>query len=164
MLWLMRIITNSEGRTGDTNNKVRCIYVGRLIPQKGIEELINFFRKHPEMELTLVGREILKKRLLRPLLNVLIFLTKDLWQIRSNYANYMWSMITYCSTLNAPRKLGRTLWDGADEGMSCGLVPVATDHVGPSEIIQHNSNGYVTSEMSLFSNSKKYFLLTPMHK
>ena len=41
------------------------------------------------------------------------------------------------------------------EGMTCGCVPITTDHIGPKEIISQNIDGIICSEGDIFSGIQK---------
>lgn len=124
----------------------RFIYVGRMVPEKGIGELLDIFGRRPEALFTVVGSgseaaEVSCKS-----------------EICANivYAGYIADRVylselyrEHCFlVLNSHRTAG---WEelfgiAIIEAMSNGVVPLATDHTGPCEIITNEENGLLCPE------------------
>lgn len=111
------------------------IYLGRLLPQKGIDEMLDFFSKHPESNLTIIGQGKLEN------------LVKEAAAKHSNinykkHTNNIKELTQELSTnefllLNSKRT---KKWEELFgliiiEGMAQGLIPIAPTHSGPKEII-----------------------------
>ncbi|QLG46325.1 glycosyltransferase family 4 protein [Costertonia aggregata] len=139
--------TAGSGLRKNTTSANPCfVYVGRLIEKKGLLELLDFFKENPNHFFTVVGDGHLKQKV-------------------EEYA-YMHDNIKYMGYVNDKEKL-MEIYKANDyfllnskrvekweelfgmvliEAMSCGVVPIATNHVGPKEIVDHAVNGYITTE------------------
>lgn len=124
------------------------IYLGRLIPIKGIEELLAVFSKVPSCSLTIMGKG-------------------EQQDIVENYAN-TYPNIIYKNYTSSTQELAYILskheymilnskrtnqWEELFgliiiESMSQGLIPIAPSHAGPSEIITSDI-GYLFEEGKL---------------
>lgn len=125
------------------------LFVGRIVPAKGISELLEIFAKRPEATLTLVGRGELEPLVEQyaknyPNINYLGYINglKNLIPIYQQHSFVV---------MNSQRMNG---WEelfgiALIEGMACGCVPITTDHPGPKEIITSNINGYISTERSI---------------
>ncbi|EPK7507763.1 glycosyltransferase family 4 protein [Klebsiella pneumoniae] len=131
---------------------VNILYVGRLVCEKGIYELASAIKKlDPEYRFTIVGtgtEEANLKKMLGQLDNV----------------NFM-SHISDKSKLAAIFKehdvlvLPSKKIDGWEElfglviieAMACGLVVIASNHIGPRGIIDDGKNGFLISDGNLTS-------------
>lgn len=129
-----------------TNKKsLSFIYFGRLVPQKGLKELVNYFEKQENAILTIVGDgkekhlitsiadtnnsirwipHISNKQKLAQLLNTQQYLVLN--SIRTQKWEELFGMAII-------------------EAMSQGVIPIATNHSGPKEIITEDV-GLLTEE------------------
>ncbi|WP_124981111.1 glycosyltransferase [Nonlabens xiamenensis] len=123
-----------------------CLYVGRLVAQKGITELLDFFKKYPAQRLTLIGDG--------PLVTVVQEAADNFPNIQffpatkhNSDLNRLFNEHTYL-LLNSQRssKWQELFGMVLIEAMATGCIPIATAHIGPQEIIEHNKNGYLFSE------------------
>lgn len=133
-----------EGRGEGT---VKILYVGRMIRQKGIECLLNIAREmsNRDIEFWFVGEGPLKEGVQRAQQNYKVRYfgyisdTETLAQIYNqadifvlpSYASGKWEEL-----------FGLVLI----EAMACGLPLVATDCIGPKEIIEQGENGYIVPQ------------------
>lgn len=125
------------------NKKIIC--VGRLTKQKGFDILINgslkFFLKYPEWELEIFGEGEDRKELLdlikKQKLEKNIKINEP---TRNIYDEYLKSTIFILPSRFEP--FGMVLI----EAMSCGLVPIAFNSLGPNEIITNNYDGLIINE------------------
>jgi len=124
------------------------VYLGRLVPQKGIEEILNFFKANNECELTIVGNGSMKKNVEKTALkynniNYKPFTrnVKDLVkEIRAN--EFM--ILNSKTTTKWEELFGLVII----ESMSQGTIPIASNHSGPKEIITSDT-GYLFKEGDL---------------
>lgn len=122
------------------------IFVGRITPQKGIKELLKLFSACPQAKLTIVGD------------GPDVDLVKD---YSTRYKNIEYKGYIKCIqdliplyqsssfiVMNSQRLDGWEELFGISliEGMSCGCVPITTDHSGPKEIITNKVNGIICKE------------------
>lgn len=125
------------------------IFVGRLIENKGILELLSTFSQLPEAKITIVGKGELEDI-------VLEYSRKYNNIIYQGYINGLENIIPLYQQnsflLMNSHKTGR--WEelfgiAIIEGMACGCVPLATNHPGPKEIITPGVDGFLFSEGDL---------------
>lgn len=137
---------NKNQSTQNQYKTLNFIYVGRLIPAKGIEELLIYFSENQDKVFTIVGKGDL--------------------QNKAEEFSKQFPNIRYLGEIRNPEKLAIEFgknhylvlnskksekWEELFgmvliEAMACGAVPVATDHPGPKEIVQHGKNGFLVEE------------------
>lgn len=122
---------NDTGCYSDCTNK-RAIFVGRLVEQKGITDLIKVWRivnqRHPDWQLDVYGNGQMES-----LSEIKLFIHPPTEDIMKEYINS--SMLLMTSVFEP---FGLVL----PEAMSCGLPVVAFDcPYGPADIIKHEYNG-----------------------
>ena len=130
----------------DKTEKFRFLYVGRLTEQKGISEILDYFSFHKENPLTLVGNGVLTEKVKR--------YAEDFDNI--NYLGFVSDQRKLAEIYNChdflllnTKKIGQ--WEELFgivivEAMACGVVPIATNHAGPREIITNEKDGFLTDE------------------
>ncbi|MCB0310079.1 MAG: glycosyltransferase [Bdellovibrionales bacterium] len=151
------------GEASANREKLRLLYVGRLIPKKGLATIFRLAKSDIAnlIQVTFVGDGSSSGE------------TAEFCKLHTN-CNHL----TYCQN---PEKLA-DLFRSSDilllpsrrtdsweelfgiviiEALACGVVPIATDHVGPREIIDHCRNGYLFSEDEYFTKTAK--LLRELH-
>lgn len=126
--------------------KLKFVYAGRLRPEKGLDEILEFFAENPDKELTLAGTGELKHKV------------EEFSNAHSN--------IRYAGQINEPQKLAQLFgvshylilnskktakWEELFgmvliEAMACGCIPITTNHTGPKEVIDSGQNGYLIEE------------------
>ena len=130
---------NGTGRFGDCINK-RAVFVGRLVEQKGIPDLIKIWRivnsRYPDWQLDVFGNGEMESI---PDINLFVHPpTKNIME------EYMSSSMLLMTSIYEP--FGLVL----PEAMSCGLPVVAFDcPYGPAEIITHESNGFLVPDRDI---------------
>ena len=122
------------------------ICIGRLLPEKGIYELLDYFSKRPELNLSIVGKGKLEK-----MVKVYAYQFDNI-----NYRGFIKSKKELSLVMNEHTYLilnskKTKKWEELFgmvliEGMACGLIPISSDHSGPKEIIKANENGYLFKE------------------
>jgi len=121
------------------------IYLGRLLPQKGIEELLSFFQKHSDYRLTIIGKGKLKNSISRIASEHSNIILKE---HISNIDNLIKEVKSHQFTILNSKKTAK--WEELFglviiEAMSLGTIPIASNHSGPKEIISENT-GYLFEE------------------
>ncbi|WP_157841051.1 glycosyltransferase [Neotamlana nanhaiensis] len=124
------------------------IYVGRLLPQKGVEEILEYFKNNQNATLTIIGDGKSKELVLKyankckninykePICNTDALI--------NNYKSHEYFILNSKKTKTWEELFGIVLI----ESMALGLIPIATNHSGPSEIIS-NKNGFLFDENEL---------------
>lgn len=122
------------------------IQVGRLNSQKGVEELLLYFRSHPNAQITFVGDGILREKVEEysfayPNINYAGYI-KGLDNLVPLYKEHSFLILNSHRTEKWEELFGIAIV----EGMACGCVPLTTDHSGPREIITNGMNGWYCQE------------------
>ena len=130
---------NDTGRYSDCSNK-RAIFVGRLVEQKGIPDLIKVWRivngRHPDWQLDVFGNGEMES-----IPDIKLFVHPPTKNIMEEYMN---SSMLLMTSIYEP--FGLVL----PEAMSCGLPVVAFDcPYGPADIITHESDGFLVSDRDI---------------
>lgn len=135
---------NEMGRYSNCVNK-RAIFVGRLVEQKGIPDLIKVWRivnqRYPDWQLDVFGDGQMDS-----LPEIKLFVHPPTCKIMEEYLN---SSMLLMTSIYEP--LGLVL----PEAMSCGLPVVAFDcHYGPADIVKHESTGFLVPhrDINLFAD------------
>lgn len=129
-----------------TNNSF--IYLGRLVPQKGIEEILSYFSNNPNHTITIVGKGKLEK-----IVSDFATKYKNITYIghtnnKSELAELM-SKHEYCLLNSIKTKKWEELFGLVIiESMAQGLIPISTNHSGPKEIITEDI-GFLFEEQKL---------------
>ena len=135
---------NDTGRYSDCTNK-RAIFVGRLVEQKGIPDLIDVWRivnqRYPDWQLDVFGDGQMDSF---PEIKLLVH--PPTRNIMEEYINSSMLLMT-----SVYEPFGLVL----PEAMSCGLPVVAFDcPYGPADIIKHESTGFLVPnrDINLFAD------------
>jgi glycosyltransferase involved in cell wall biosynthesis len=140
----------------NANSPLKFLFVGRIVESKGIYELTNLAddMKNEGFSIGMAGDGVL---------------AKDLKQIVENKTNVVFygqvkradlaEMYRTHDFLLCPSKKG-TGWEelfgiSIIEAMACGCVPVATNHVGPREIIKSAVDGFLIEDENIYNNLYK---------
>lgn len=133
---------NETGRYSNCTNK-RAIFVGRLVEQKGLPDLITVWRivnsRYPDWHLDIYGDGKMDSI---PEIKLIVHPSTN--NIMEEYINSSMLLMT-----SVYEPFGLVL----PEAMSCGLPVVAFDCLyGPADIIKHKSNGFLVPhrDASLF--------------
>jgi glycosyltransferase involved in cell wall biosynthesis len=127
----------------------RFLFVGRLEPSKGIEFLLKLIEERaiPGFQLGIVGFGSLHAKVVEcasKFKNITFYGKVNGKDLGNLYRNH--HIVVVPSTRGEKRNFEELFGITIIEAMLCGAVPIATDHVGPTEIIQHGSNGYLVKD------------------
>ncbi len=138
------------------------IYIGRLVPEKGILETIELLKNLEEATFTIVGDGPLKAKIQEAIssCNNIIFkeYIKDKRKLSELLSTHQFLLSNSIRTQKWEELFGMTII----EAMAHGTIPVASDHPGPIEII-HSDFGFIFPEGELIDvinklSSNKYDL------
>jgi glycosyltransferase involved in cell wall biosynthesis len=148
-------IFHSNGRE-NIQKELRMLFVGRLDHSKGIGDIIELAKIFPKCKVTLVGDG--------PMRNVV----DSIAQNNSN-VSYLGSVVDRKELANIYRESDILLlpskktenWEELFgmviiEAMSCGVIPLVTDHVGPHEILGYKFSECLIDEEKYVEQAKLY--------
>jgi len=131
--------------------KKRFLYVGRFEAEKGIDEILDYFSKKNNLLLTLVGDGSLTgqvKKFSNQYNNIkYISFVSDQKKLVEIYNEHDILLLNSKKVGNWEELFGMVLI----EAMACGVIPIATDHKGPKEIISDEIDGFVSSEKNFIN-------------
>ncbi|WP_191112961.1 glycosyltransferase family 4 protein [Acinetobacter lwoffii] len=129
-------------------NKIKILYVGRMVPEKGIKEICELAHRLDEdkFEITFVGRGELENYVLDEMTGKNNF--KYLGYI-SNKDDIAKIFKNHHVLLLPSKKING--WEELFglviiEAMASGLLVIASDHIGPRSVIKDNFNGLIFKE------------------
>ncbi len=130
------------------------IYFGRLVPQKGLEELLYFFSKQKKASITIVG-DGKEKELVNSFADRFDNIKYIPHTANKEALAHLLSSFQYL-VLNSKRtnKWEELFGLAIIESMAQGLIPIATNHSGPKEIIT-NEIGFLCNEGDITSLLEK---------
>jgi glycosyltransferase involved in cell wall biosynthesis len=144
-------VFNSEKSQQKEHVNLEFMYAGRLIANKGLEELLEFFAQNPTKTFRIAGKGKLEsyvEQYAKKHSNI-----QFLGQItnRKVLADYFGK--SHYLILNS-KKSGK--WEELFgmvliEAMACGAIPIATKHTGPTEIITDQKEGFLVEENQMIS-------------
>ncbi len=130
------------------------IYLGRLVPQKGIEEILAFFKENKNCQLTIVGngkQKVLVEQAAKEHKNIsYLAFTSNSNEIVKQIRSHEFMLLNSKATHKWEELFGLVVI----ESMSQGTIPVATSHSGPKEILTNNT-GYLFKEGEMESCLKE---------
>ena len=127
----------------DDQTKIRLLYVGRVVKEKGVEGLSSTFEllleKYPHLELTIVGdgpglgkleekKGILCKGHVRDESNLIKEYQSSHIFVQNSFKIDGWEELFGIALI---------------EAMACGLPCIATDCVGPKELVEDGISGFI---------------------
>lgn len=141
------------------NREIDYLYVGRLIYEKGIEELLEIFSKRKET-LLIAGDGELKKKVeiyASKFSNIIYIGKKNKKDLSEIYNKSKFFILNSKKTKSWEELFGMVLI----ESMACGCIPIAVNHIGPNEIVVNGKSGILFKEGNLKNilNEKKHFLI-----
>lgn len=138
---------------GEQKRKLSFIYLGRLLPQKGIQELLDFFSKNEDASLTIVGSgketEVVKNYAASHENITYQNYLSDKAEVAKLIAKHEYLVLNSKKTSKWEELFGLVII----ESMAQGTIPIATNHSGPKEIIDENTGflceeGHITNIIS----------------
>ncbi|HET8838655.1 MAG TPA: glycosyltransferase family 4 protein [Flavobacteriaceae bacterium] len=124
------------------------IYYGRLVPQKGIEEVLNYFSQNKKATFTVIGDGKLKPMLEKHASENknIRFLNKisNKKELKKEIAQHEYLVLNSLRNSKWEELFGLVII----ESMSQGVVPISTKHSGPKEIIKPET-GFLFEEGNL---------------
>lgn len=127
---------------------IKFIYVGRLTESKGVSKILNLFKKDhmKEMTITFVGDGDLVPEINKAVeeyTNIIYSgYVSDIKKLANLYSDSNFILLPSMKQKNWEEVFGMVLI----EAMACGTVPIASNHMGPSEIIDNTVNGFIIPE------------------
>lgn len=139
--------------------KVGVLYVGRLEEEKGVLDILRLSSEFNDVNFSIVGDGKLRKEVEKSKVNYLgnVWDRKKLAEIFSK--NYIYILNSY-KTEKWEEVFGLSIL----EAMSSGLAVIATDCVGPKEIIENNVDGILIQQRNLNELREKLGLLVKYKK
>lgn len=126
------------------------LYVGRLTPEKGIEEILTFFKKHPELNLSIVGdgklEENIKQAAEKSANIIFHYKIENKEKLAQLFSSHQYFLLNSKKTARWEELFGIVLI----EAMAQKVIPIASNHSGPKEIIRKDT-GYLFKEGDLES-------------
>jgi glycosyltransferase involved in cell wall biosynthesis len=124
------------------------IYYGRLVPEKGIEELLDFFADQQNAILTIIGNGKLidTVKLFSDKFKNITHLqaTENKEELIHKVASHQYLVLNSKKSPKWEELFGLTII----ESMALGTIPIATNHTGPKEILTPDL-GYLCEEHNL---------------
>ncbi|UAB84051.1 glycosyltransferase [Zunongwangia sp. SCSIO 43204] len=121
------------------------IYLGRLVPQKGIKQMLSCFSKKPSAKLTIIGEgcdQVIVEDFSKRFNNIeYIPYMSDKKALSKIMARHQYLILNSQKTEKWEELFSLIII----EGMSLGLIPISSDHTGPKEIITEKT-GYLFEE------------------
>ncbi len=134
--------------TSQTERTQDCIYIGRLVPQKGIDQLVNFFSNHQQYSLTIIGDGKLNSQVEEAAQEYdnIRYLGKisEASKLKEILQQHRYLVLNSLKTKKWEELFGIVII----ESMSQGVIPISTAHSGPRSIIA-NDTGYLFNEGDL---------------
>ncbi|WJV40595.1 glycosyltransferase family 4 protein [Raoultella terrigena] len=117
------------------NGHLNAIFVGRLVVEKGIDELLSLAKNNPDIDFYIIGRGPLEEKI-RCIGNSesnvkFIGFVSDKYKLASYYQNANFIILPSKRNPVWEELFGIVLI----EAMACGCIPLCTDHTGPKTIL-----------------------------
>jgi len=128
------------------NGNLKFLYVGRFVGEKGIEEILEYFARNKNINLSLVGSGDLKDKVLdyskkHENIKYLGYISKP-YNLAKVYENHHFLLLNSKKVGNWEELFGMVII----EAMASGVIPITTNHKGPLEIIENRVDGYIFNE------------------
>ena len=149
---------SKQNSTQKTKNSF--VYYGRLVRQKGIDELLAFFKEYQKATITFIGdgKETEKiRKVSKEYKNIaLLPYLRNKKELQKVIASFQYLIMNSIKTSKWEELFGMAII----EGMSQGLIPIATNHSGPKEIISLET-GYLCDEGGMSAALKNIIMTNP---
>ncbi|HLJ30811.1 MAG TPA: glycosyltransferase, partial [Candidatus Babeliales bacterium] len=149
------------------NDALTIVGAGRFVEKKGfvysIRAVAKLIKKFPQIRYRIIGNGILKKDLQKLIekLDMKDKITLENWYPHNEYIPILHnSDIFILTSVTAQNNDQEGIPNVLIEAMATGLVTVATDHSGNSELITHGKTGFLVPERNskAIYNTLKYIL------
>ncbi|HLW72985.1 MAG TPA: glycosyltransferase [Candidatus Babeliales bacterium] len=149
---------------------INIISAGRFIEKKGfvyaIRAIAQLIKKYPRIRYTIIGDGILKKKYQKLIkkLNVGNNIKIQGWHTHQEYIKILdKAHLFILPSVTAENNDQEGIPNVLKEAMAMGLIVVATDHSGNSELIQDKHSGFLVRERSIsaISNAVEHVLNNP---
>lgn len=122
------------------------VYAGRLLPQKGLEELLRYFATTPGKTFTVIGKGHMEGMVADfaqkcPNIHYTGYISNPN-ELAAQYRRHEYVVLNSVKTDKWEEVFGMVLI----EAMACSVVPIATNHTGPCDIIKNKINGFLVTE------------------
>lgn len=146
-------IHSSFSKSSETKNlggPLKLLFVGRLVNHKGINEILQLTTVYEEntIEVGIVGEGLLSEKVIQSS-KVKYYGKLSTDKLQEIYRDY--------DVLLCPSKREFGVWEEAFglsviEGMSFGLIPLASNHIGPTEILEGTTLSFLLNDQDLFND------------
>lgn len=155
-----------DQKTATTNNsRIRVLFVGRLVKQKGINELLDVAVQLKDThDFTFIGsgdeeNKIKKMSELNDNIKYLGYIKEKDILVKEFYNNDVFVLPS--KKINGWEELFGLV---IIEAMAAGLIVISTNHIGPRGIISDGDNGILISEENLNLSLKKELLAVDLNE
>tara|TARA_S200000501_G_scaffold341861_1_gene351545 strand:- start:2220 stop:3293 length:1074 start_codon:yes stop_codon:yes gene_type:complete len=151
-------IFNINNSPIDESDFLKFIFVGRITESKGIKKILKIFQNSKvNSRITIVG----KGDLADEVYNISLSCKNIYYHGFEKDQNKLSNLLRNSNYLLAP-SIKQKVWEelfgiNIIEAMACGVVPIASNHIGPNEIIENNTDGLLFNEDSFESEFYKFF-------
>jgi glycosyltransferase involved in cell wall biosynthesis len=140
-------IFKTESRFNYDKNFLKFIYVGRITESKGIKKILKIFKNSKiNSHITFVGKGGLQNKVKDASLNY-DNIHYHGFEKNQNKLSKLLCNANYLLVPSIKQKVWEELFGiNIIEAMACGVVPIASKHIGPKEIIEDNVDGLLFNE------------------
>ena len=123
------------------NKKLNVLFVGRILPEKGVLDILKLAEEFKDINFTFVGNGDLSSKIKNCGFNNVKYIgfVKDKKELARIYREADIFISNSYATKNWEELFGIVII----EAMASGLAVIASDCVGPKEIIQNGENGFL---------------------
>jgi len=135
------------------NKKLNVLFVGRLIEEKGVLDILKLAVKFKDVKFTFVGRGELSREIEKSRLDNVEYMgfVKDKSELSKIYRE----ADIFISNSYATKKWEELFGMVIIEAMASGLAIISTDCVGPKEIIEDGDNGFLIKQKDYVALDRK---------
>jgi len=151
---------------------INIVSAGRFVEKKGfiyaIQAIAQLVEKYPNIQYTIIGEGVLKRKYKKLIkrLGVRNNIKLDGWHIHDKYIAILdKAHLFILSSVTAANNDQEGIANVLKEAMAMGLVVIASDHSGNSELVNHGETGFLVPEgnVEAIAQTIEYLLHNP-HK